>query len=104
MWKCSRLRSTILSDISHSDEVVGKGILAFYQEQWGEARTLLDQALEQDPSREEVWSARAGTAAAQALQCRDPDVRLRFWREAEDFYTRIWHLEQPFLEGLRTRL
>ncbi len=92
-----RLRTVILSDISQADEVAGKGILAFYQEQWTEARALLEVALKKDPSREELWSARAGTAAAEALQRRDPEEKLRLWREAEELYTRALERDRGYV-------
>lgn len=92
-----RLRAVILSDVSHADEAAGKGILAFYQEQWAEARALLDLALQRDSSREELWSARAGTAAAEALQRRDPEEKLRLWREAEELYTRALERDRGYV-------
>ncbi len=80
-----------------------RGILAFHQELFADARKLLDEAIRQDPSREEVWEARAGAAAAEVLRATGLDGKLRWWAEAEDFFGRGVDRDRGYLPHLLRR-
>jgi serine/threonine-protein kinase len=104
-----RIREAILRDCEALkksggvDALAAQGILAYYQEQLAYARSLLDLAIEKDPSREEAWEARAGVAAVEAQRSPGLEDKLRWWHEAEELYTRALERDRGYLPHLLRR-
>lgn len=82
------LRRKILEDARESGSKAAQGVFAYYQDRPEEARRLLDEALEIDGSREEVWAARASTESMEAMKARDLESKLGYWSKAEEVYGR----------------
>jgi len=105
----SRLREAILRDCESLrsaggvDALAARGILAFYQDQFADARALLDEVIAKDPSREEAWEARAGASGVEAQRVSGIEEKERLWREAEDLYSRALELDRGYLPHLLRR-
>src|SRR6185369_16958804 len=78
-------------------------ILAYYQDQFGDARALLDETLRKDPSREEAWEARAGVPAVEAQRASGLEDKERLWGEAEELYGRALVKDRGYLPHLQHR-
>jgi serine/threonine-protein kinase len=89
------------SDLASS--LAARGILAFYQDQTREARTLLGEAVAKNPHLEEAWEALARAPLAEAERSLAIEDKERLWREAEDLYTKALDLDRGYLPHLMGR-
>jgi serine/threonine-protein kinase len=97
------IQASDLPRITPANAVAARGILAYHQGRYDEARARLNEAVRLDPLIEEAWSALARAAVGQSRRAPDAASRERLWEEALAFYTDALEQDRGYLPHLLGR-
>jgi tetratricopeptide (TPR) repeat protein len=83
--------------ISEASVRAARGILAYQQGKYADARRALEEVVETDPLLEEAWEALARSVEEIAFRARTTDERARLWQDVEAIYSNAIEYDRGYV-------